>query len=52
MPQYDLDTYAGWFAYITRTNLLFVKKFPMYPERLYGEINCSTVVAWYNKTAV
>jgi hypothetical protein len=50
MPQYDLDTYAGWFAYITRTNLLFVKKFPMYPERLYGEINCSTVVVWYNKT--
>lgn len=50
MPQYDLDTYAGWFAYITRSNLIFVKKFPMYPERLYGEVNCSTVVAWYNKT--
>lgn len=48
-PQWGIDSYAGWLAYITRSGLLFVKKFPVYPDRPYGEIPAPTVVVWYNK---
>lgn len=47
--QIGCDSYAGWLGYITRSNLLFVKKFPVYPERVYGEIAAYTVVIWYNQ---
>ena len=48
-PQWGLDSYAGWLAYITKSSLLFVKKFPVYPDRPYGEIPAPTVVVWYCK---
>ena len=46
-PQLALDPYDGWLAYITRSNLLFVKKFPMYPDRVYSDMAATTVVLWY-----
>ncbi len=49
VPQYGFDTFANWFAYLTRSNLLFVKRFPTYPDRPYGEIPAPTVVIWYNR---
>ena len=48
-PQLALDSYDGWLAYITRSNLLFVKKFPMYPDRVYSDMAATTVVIWYYK---
>lgn len=48
-PQLALDSYDGWMAYITRNNLLFVKKFPMYPDRVYSDMAATTVVIWYYK---
>jgi len=48
-PQIALDSYDGWLAYITRSNLLFVKKFPLYPDRVYSDMAATTVVIWYNK---
>jgi hypothetical protein len=47
-PQFGFDTSAGWLAYITRSNLLFVKRFTTFPDRMYGEVPASTVVIWYN----
>lgn len=46
-PQISLDPYDGWFAYITLSDLLFVKTFPMYPDRVYGDMAANTVVIWY-----
>ena len=46
-PKFGFDSYAGWFAYISRNDLLFVKKFPVYPERVYGEMAALTVSIWY-----
>ncbi len=46
-PKYGLDSSAGWFAYITRSDLLFVKKFPVHPERMYGEMASLTISIWY-----
>lgn len=48
-PKLGVDSYAGWLCYFTRDDLLFVKKFPTYPERPYNEIAGLTVSVWYNQ---
>ncbi len=45
--KFALDQSEGWLAYLTRDNLLFVKKFPVYPNRVYGEIAANNVSIWY-----
>ena len=47
--KFGIDSYAGWFGYITRSNLLFVKRFPVYPERPYGELAAYTISIWYDQ---
>lgn len=47
-PEFAMDVSDGWTAYITKDNQLFVKKFPVYPDRIYGEMSASNVVIWYN----
>lgn len=51
-PKFGLDSSAGWLAYITRRNLLFVKRFSVYPERVYGEMAALTISIWYYKEKV
>jgi hypothetical protein len=46
-PKFGVDSYAGWFGYITPGDLLFVKKFPTYPDRPYGEVAAYTISLWY-----
>ena len=46
-PKFGIDSYAGWLGYITRDNLAFVKKFPVYPDRRYGEVAGYTISLWY-----
>jgi hypothetical protein len=48
-PKFGLDSMTGWLAYITRSNLLFVKKFPTYPDRPYMEMAALTIALWYYK---
>ncbi|MBN1294547.1 MAG: esterase, partial [Candidatus Latescibacteria bacterium] len=47
--KFGIDSYTGWLGYITRSNLLFVKKFPVYPERPYGELAAYTISIWYDQ---
>ena len=47
--KFGIDSYAGWLGYITPGNLLFVKKFPVYPDRVYGEVAAYTISIWYNE---
>ena len=42
-----LDSYEGWFAYVTRNNLLFIKRFPTYPDRVYNEMAALTISIYY-----
>jgi hypothetical protein len=51
-PEFGIDSYAGWLGYITRDNLLFVKRFPVYPERIYGEMAGLTISIWYFKEKI
>ncbi|MFC1607170.1 hypothetical protein ACFL47_04290 [Candidatus Latescibacterota bacterium] len=48
-PKFGIDSYAGWLGYITRDDLLFVKRFPTYPDRRYGEVAAYTISLWYYK---
>ena len=46
-PKLGMDSYAGWFAYQMPSDLLFVKKFPTYPDRVYNEVAGLTISIWY-----
>ncbi|MCU0376763.1 MAG: DUF4380 domain-containing protein [Bacteroidales bacterium] len=48
-PKFVMDVAEGWLAYITRDGQLFIKTFPVYPERVYGEMSGANVSVWYNK---
>ena len=37
-PKLGMDTHVGWFGYLMKNNLCWVKKYPTYPDRAYGEI--------------
>jgi len=43
------DSYAGRFAYLTQDNLLFTKDFPVYPDRVYGELSSITICIYYHQ---
>jgi hypothetical protein len=44
-----MDLSEGWLAYLTRDSRLFVKKFPVYPGRVYGEMAANNMSFWYNE---
>ncbi len=48
-PKLGMDSSAGWFGYLLRSNLLFVKRFPVYPDRVYAEMAGLTISIWYYK---
>lgn len=48
-PKIVTDSYAGWLVYITKENQLFVKKYPVFPLRNYGEIAASTACVFYKE---
>lgn len=46
------DGSEGWLAYITLDNQLFIKKFEVFENKIYGEMTGATVSIWYNKEGV
>lgn len=46
-PKFVMDVSEGWLAYLTRDDQLFIKKFPVYPDRVYGEMSAANVSIWY-----
>lgn len=48
-PKQGMDSAAGWFSYLTRSGLLFTKKYPVYPDRVYSEMAGLTISIWYFK---
>jgi hypothetical protein len=51
-PKLGIDSYAGWLCYFTKHDLLFVKRFPTYPERVYNEMAAITISIWYYKDSM
>lgn len=48
-PKLGMDSQAGWLAYAIPNNLLFVKRFPVYPDRVYNEVAALTISIWYDR---
>jgi hypothetical protein len=46
-PKLGMDSTAGWFCYLTPNGLLFTKRYPVYPERVYSEMAGLTISIWY-----
>ena len=46
-PKLGMDSTAGWFAYLMKNNLLFIKRYATYAERVYNEAAGLTVSIWY-----
>lgn len=45
--KFGLDSNVGWLSYISRDNLLFVKRFLTYPDRPYAEFAALTISIYY-----
>ena len=45
-PKLGMDSLAGWFAYLAPNNLIFVKSFPAYRNRVYNEVAGLTTSIW------
>lgn len=48
-PKLGMDSTAGWFAYLMRSGLMFIKRYPVFPDRVYGEVAGLTISIWYSK---
>lgn len=48
-PKLGMDSYAGWFCYLMKNDLMFVKRFPTYPDRVYNEMAAITISIYYYK---
>jgi len=46
-PKLGFDSQAGWLAYAMPNNTLFVKRFAVYPDRVYSEAAGLTISVWY-----
>ena len=46
-PKLGMDSYAGWFAYLMKNDVMFVKQFPTFPNRVYNEVAGLTTSIWY-----
>jgi len=46
-PKLGMDSQAGWFAYLMRNDLCFVKRFKVAPDRVYNEVAGLTISIWY-----
>lgn len=49
LPKYMTDGIAGWLAYLTKDNQLFIKSYPVFPDRVYGEMAAGTASVYYFK---
>jgi hypothetical protein len=46
-PKLGFDSYAGWLAYVMPGDVLFVKRFWVYSNRVYNEAAGLTLSVWY-----
>lgn len=46
-PKLGFDSYAGWLAYLMPGDVLFVKRFATFPNRVYNEAAGLTLSVWY-----
>jgi hypothetical protein len=50
-PKLGFDSYAGWMAYLMPNDIVFIKQFATYPDRVYNEAAGLTLSVWYPEGA-
>ena len=48
-PKLGMDSKVGWFAYLMRNDVMFVKRYQTFPNRVYNEAAGLTISIWYPK---
>ena len=51
-PKLGLDSYAGWFGYLMPHNVLLIKGYTTYPDRVYNEMAGLTISLYYLRDVV
>ncbi|MCA9060390.1 MAG: hypothetical protein KDA85_17895, partial [Planctomycetaceae bacterium] len=51
-PKLGFDSYAGVIAYAAPNDLLFIKRFRTFPDRVYNEAAGLTISVWYPDNAM
>jgi hypothetical protein len=51
-PKLGMDSMAGWVSHQQPSGLMFIKKFPTYPERAYVDAGGITLATWAPPTGV
>ena len=51
-PKLGMDTYTNWFCYLMKNDLMFIKYYPTYPNRVYNEMAALTISIWYYRDKV
>ena len=46
-PKLGMDSYAGWFGYLMPHDVMFVKRYSVFPDRVYNEVAGLTISIWY-----
>ena len=46
-PKLGMDSAVGWFAYLMKNDLMFVKRYKTWPDRVYNEVASLTISIWY-----
>ena len=46
-PKLGMDSKVGWFAYLMKNDIAFVKRYATYPNRVYNEVAGLTISIWY-----
>ena len=46
-PKLGFDSHAGWLAYVMPSDLMLVKRFATFPDRVYNEAAGLTLSVWY-----
>jgi hypothetical protein len=47
-----MDGEEGWMGYLSRDNLIFIKKFKFYPNKKYGEMTAATTSIWQSENKI
>ena len=46
-PKLGMDSQAGWFGYLMPHDVLFVKRYKVFSDRVYNEVAGLTISIWY-----
>lgn len=46
-PKLGMDSMVGWFAYQMKSDIVFLKKYETFPNRVYNEVAGLSISIWY-----